>query len=375
MKILKKLFFALLLLAIILGIALFSLTMLVNPNRLKPIIVNEVKQETGYQLNIEGDLAWSFYPRVGVKVKRMLLTAPKEPQPFAELHDVTMAVSLYQWLRGEESLSGDLHIADLVFMNLHFAQLRATLYLQDGVLSISPIQARFYGGALEGVVHARSFEKTPRWEGELQLKGVNLGALWDDLYGSTYALKLTGTMNGHLKIDTVGRNRETLIAKASGMGEYQIDQGAVCGVDVNYFIQLADAIIHKKPQNNLINTNQTAFDALTGSFTIDNGVLATHDLLLTAKAFTAHAAGKLALLAQTLDFELQIKSQQDLLSQWEIPLNVAGTVHRPTVTLDQEGMAHILIKQDVEKAKTKVRDVIKKHVPGKAGEFLQNLIN
>lgn len=48
---------------LILGIA--ALCMYVDPNRLKPLITSEVRKRTDYQLDIDGNFTWSFYPRRG----------------------------------------------------------------------------------------------------------------------------------------------------------------------------------------------------------------------------------------------------------------------------------------------------------------------
>jgi AsmA protein len=64
--------FATLILLIV--IAIFTLTILINPNNYKDQIRQIVKQKTGANLVIAGDINWSFFPRVGFKIHDTTLT-------------------------------------------------------------------------------------------------------------------------------------------------------------------------------------------------------------------------------------------------------------------------------------------------------------
>ncbi|MGR5542938.1 AsmA family protein, partial [Vibrio campbellii] len=57
----KKLFIALGVIVVVLIGAVVALVTLVNPNQFKPLIVEQVKKNTGYELVIDGDLSWEFF--------------------------------------------------------------------------------------------------------------------------------------------------------------------------------------------------------------------------------------------------------------------------------------------------------------------------
>ncbi|MEF1310093.1 AsmA family protein [Vibrio mytili] len=61
--------------------AILALTIFVNPNQFKPLIVEQVQKQTGLELVIEGDLSWQFFPSVGLELGR---TALKNPQGFSQ---------------------------------------------------------------------------------------------------------------------------------------------------------------------------------------------------------------------------------------------------------------------------------------------------
>ena len=86
-------------LAIIVLIPIFAfilLITLVNPNRFKPFITDQVQKYTGRQLTMEGNLSWSFYPYLGVKVGHTELNNPSgfQQKVFAELDSGTVGVKV-----------------------------------------------------------------------------------------------------------------------------------------------------------------------------------------------------------------------------------------------------------------------------------------
>lgn len=82
----KKLFITLGVIVVVLIGAVIALVTLVNPNQFKPLIVEQVQKNTGYELVIEGDLGWTFFPSVGLSIGRTELKNPagfSEPNLFA----------------------------------------------------------------------------------------------------------------------------------------------------------------------------------------------------------------------------------------------------------------------------------------------------
>lgn len=49
-------------------IAILALVVFVNPNQFKPLIIEQAKAQTGFDLIIEGDISWSFFPHLGFAI-------------------------------------------------------------------------------------------------------------------------------------------------------------------------------------------------------------------------------------------------------------------------------------------------------------------
>ena len=118
MKAIKILFSIICLIIIVCVFAAGALIYFVDPDRMKPVIIEEVQNTTGYLLSIDGKLSWSFYPRLAIKVDHMQLKAPQQSQAFLDASGVRMAMDLYQLWRSREKLQGKIAISNLVLMNI-----------------------------------------------------------------------------------------------------------------------------------------------------------------------------------------------------------------------------------------------------------------
>ncbi len=95
--------------------AMMTLTILVNPNDFKGVISKQVYQATGRKLEIRGDLAWSFFPWLGMKVKGVNLSNPTDfdntNQVFAKIQEADVRVKALPLLAGKIEI-GTLLIRD-----------------------------------------------------------------------------------------------------------------------------------------------------------------------------------------------------------------------------------------------------------------------
>ena len=373
-RIVKFLLWVIVLFLVICLLALGALYLFADPNKLKPVISSEVEKRTGYRLVFDGDLSWSLYPQVGVKASHITLTEPSQEKPFIDLKRAHIAIEPMQLLHGDHKLSGEVHVAEVVFMNVHVTSALVGLHWQDNAIMLRPVRASLYGGSIDGYARGKDFSATPAWDWDISLKHVDMQPLLHDVHGGTPSLNLLGT--GQVKIDasTQGLTKQQMLGNLNGKVDFKLLNGTVEGIDLNYLIQSADALLNKKSVGLPPELNQTSFDSLTGSMLINNGLAETNDLLLSSAAFSVKGQGGYNLPAQTIDFALQVAAPQTIESKWDVPVLVRGEVSRPTVQLDLMAIKKQLAIRELNKVKEKVKDTIKENVPGKAGEYLQNLI-
>lgn len=95
-KTLKWVLIPLITIALIIVIGITLLITLVNPNRFKPMIISATNNATGRQLALDGNISWTIYPNLGLKIESISLSNPKEFQStkFMQLNSANIAVEL-----------------------------------------------------------------------------------------------------------------------------------------------------------------------------------------------------------------------------------------------------------------------------------------
>ena len=99
----KKVFLFIGALVLMVVVAVAAVLFFVDPNQFKPMIVEQTRKQTGLELVIEGDLAWSVFPSIGLSLGK---TELKNPQGFKnenllKIDSVGVDVSLLPLLNKE----------------------------------------------------------------------------------------------------------------------------------------------------------------------------------------------------------------------------------------------------------------------------------
>lgn len=107
-RFLKWFFITIIVLVFLAFVFLAGLMLFVSPNRLKPLITEEVKKTTGRTFAIDGDLSWTLYPYLGVKMSHSALGNPDgfSEKSLIEVERVTLGVKLLPLLHGTIESSG-----------------------------------------------------------------------------------------------------------------------------------------------------------------------------------------------------------------------------------------------------------------------------
>lgn len=89
--------FVIIILIAMIGIIIF--VKWVNPNNFKPIITDQIKKYTQLNAVIDGDLAWTFFPNIGIKAGRMRIDK-------IQIANTTIEVKLLPLLHKQIDISG-----------------------------------------------------------------------------------------------------------------------------------------------------------------------------------------------------------------------------------------------------------------------------
>lgn len=102
-KLLKIIGIIVALLIALLVIAAVALTLFFDPNDYRDDISRYVKEQTGRELKIDGDLSLSFFPWIGLEIGKVELSNAKGfgDKPFAQINEAGVKVKLLPLLHGE----------------------------------------------------------------------------------------------------------------------------------------------------------------------------------------------------------------------------------------------------------------------------------
>lgn len=95
---------------------IYVLITVIDPNRYRAVLEQTVARQSGLQLQIAGDMAWTLRPVFGLSIQDVRLRNPDSPQELASLTTISLRVDPAGLLRSE------LNIEEFLAQDLHSAQ-------------------------------------------------------------------------------------------------------------------------------------------------------------------------------------------------------------------------------------------------------------
>lgn len=118
-KIIMFLIYSVLTVVVLIAIAIGSIVLFVNPNQFKPQITELVQKNANLVLTIDGDIEWTFFPWLGIKVQNISVASPNTPTvPVATIKMAQASVLL------KSLINKELNVNDIVVENLNISLLK-----------------------------------------------------------------------------------------------------------------------------------------------------------------------------------------------------------------------------------------------------------
>lgn len=211
-----------------------------------------------------------------------------------------------------------------------FGGTAALVTLDNSRLVVEIAKAAAYGGGISGnfVVNGR---KSLSMGGNLSFKGMDLQALLKDFGGYE---RLVGTGDLKVKFLSSGANIDTIMHKMEGSGSLSLTRGQVLGLDIGGMLKRLDTSYVGSGQ-------KTVFDAITGTFVINGGVLHNEDLVMQSSDVQAAGVGNIGLgeRNQTYRIKATALAGADGTGGLTAPLLISGTWAKPKFALDLQSLA------------------------------------
>lgn len=201
-----------------------------------------------------------------------------------------------------------------------------------------------YGGRFTGefVMNNRSGLSVG---GKLRASGVQMKPLLTDLADLT---RFSGQGDAEVSFLGVGQNVDAIMRSLSGQGAVNVGRGSIEGIDLDDLLGNFD-----------VQGGTTVFDALTGTFAMDKGVLRNDDLTMLLPNFDASGAGQVNLGAQTLDYTvtpraLRVNNERGL----AVPVRIYGPWADPKIQPDLKAVIDLNFREERERAEERVKQKV-----------------
>ncbi len=190
-------------------------------------------------------------------------------------------------------------IGELKVSNIQVQQLRTQAVARGGKLTISPLDARLYGGSTAGVITADANTQTVTVNQNMtgvQIQPVIKALLDKDM--------VEGKGNVGINIRTTGNTVNQMKAALNGKVSVSLQDGAIKGINLAEKLRNAKSLL-SSGSNSTQKTDtaqKTDFSSLSVSFDIAKGVANSSDLNVMAPLFRIGGAGQVNLVSNSLDY-------------------------------------------------------------------------
>lgn len=228
----------------------------------------------------------------------------------------------------------------LIYRQVKVGKSSLVVSLRGGFLKIRLPEMELYDGTGVGTVALDGRAPTPRIDANFTVKGVSALPLLKDAAGFDW---VAGKGDLSFGFTGTGASQKAIVAGLQGQGRFDLTDGAIVGLDVP---QMARTLLSLKiPSLQRQQGQKTEFAQLSGTTSIQNGILTNKDLLLTGPQVRMTGAGTVDLPQQTIDYLAQPKvlATQDGQGDVEkdgigVPVKIVGPWSKPKAVPDLNGV-------------------------------------
>ena len=279
-------------------------------------------------------------------------------------------------------INGQLSLERLKVNAMTMQDVQLNLDVKEGLINAQQSAKGFYAGSYNGVFSVDMRNNNPILSINEKIVHVQIEPLLNDFNGAT---KLSGLLDLSTQLEGQGNNAKELKSSLKGNLSFLLTDCVIKGFNLQKITDDAKTLI-KEPTLPADNKNdQMLFSKLSGTATINNGLVQNNDLIGVASKMHLNGKGTADLNSEKLDYNLNARyiktkattTEPEQLIDTPININIAGTFAKPTYTVD---LAAILsdknkakIDQFIDKNHNKIDEIVHK-IDKKIGPGLGNLL-
>ena len=232
--------------------------------------------------------------------------------------DIGYSIAKVDLFANNESfdIQSNIYVKNASISNINIDDANFRLHFKNNNLIIKFINANLYGGYLNGEATINLESPLPIITAHVKTHSIQIEPIFKlikantDIHPST---KILGTGDVELAVSIRGADEKSFLNNVNGKSYVSITNGTLMGNDWD------DIVAKFFSSNNTITQEMMPksfslfrFKQLSGSFTINNGVLFCDDLLLKSSDLIIKGKGNINLPNNTIDYELQAELQNPL---------------------------------------------------------------
>jgi len=241
-------------------------------------------------------------------------------------------------LGGLKSLDANLKLrtGSMIYANTAFGETLLDLVVSDGKLSATLQRAALYDGTASGWLSADGNAAKPAFIGTLDASGLNAQGLLNDFASISW---FGGKLDMKLDLSAAGSSQAELVSTLKGTVDLALKDGLVRGIDLARMVNgVRSAILGGWDKTNNVGT---AFDAISASFTLQDGIGSNDNFSLQGPIVRASGKGEVDLLRKKLTYRMVPEVTQLGNGQFagpSVPVVISGTWANPRVYPDVKGI-------------------------------------
>jgi len=240
----------------------------------------------------------------------------------------------------ERAFQGEFSVAKLHLKNVTLHQVKTKVNKKGANLSLKPLTANIFNGKLNiNITHALASSRPTTLEGSVT--GLSLQPI---LRSFNKPEKITGLANVNFNL---AHHSATGL---HGIIKCNVTQGTIQGVDVNYYLALAQSLL-KKVTNSAPDTKQTTFQTLSATLNLHDNIIDNNDLTILSEDFSANGEGSIYLNDETLAYKLKASKVyhdgKEHPNALPLAIRIKGSIQNPKIEPDMDVYLKKLLNNEI----------------------------
>lgn len=206
------------------------------------------------------------------------------------------------------------------------------IHLQDGVLSLSPLNFGMAGGQLTSDLTLDGRGNIVKGRMKISARHLKLKQLFPTFQPMQASL---GEINGDASLSATGNSVAVLLGSSNGEIKTVINQGTISKLLLEEMgLNIGNVILAQ-----LFGDRQVKLNCLAGDFKVTKGVMDSRAFVMDTEEATLYVNGQINLAQEQLNLTLKPDSKGVRIVSLRTPLYVTGTFKQPSVNVDKGMLA------------------------------------